>query len=75
MRFVITLDISDEDITEGWKGDPTEVAISLAVRLDEVIGDDGGAYVPEITDITAHTDADLPVELNAQRIHDYFMER
>ena len=44
--------IEDKDFAEGWDGKVEELKGSIEARLDEIVGDDGGAYVP--SDVKVH---------------------
>jgi len=41
------------DFDAGWEGDFRELELSVIARLDEVIGDDGMAYLPFVTAVDA----------------------
>ena len=59
--IILVVSVSDDDLAEGWgEGyDPTrdeaaavaEFTLSVRAALNEVIGDDGGAYVPTIQEL------------------------
>jgi hypothetical protein len=44
--ITVQVSVSDEELAQGWGGSRYEFEASLVARLDEVYGDDGGAYVP-----------------------------
>ena len=46
--FVTQVTVTDEQVREGWAGKSAEVAESIKATLHELIGDDGGAYVPAV---------------------------
>lgn len=49
-RVTISLDLHfiKADLDEGWAGKMEELAASCRAAVNEVIGDDGGAYQPNI---------------------------
>lgn len=49
MILTATVTLPDEDASTGWGGDRSEVAASIRATLHELIGDDGGAYVPAVS--------------------------
>jgi hypothetical protein len=57
---VVTVSIRDTELATGWDGDTTEYAASIRATLREVIGDDGGAYVPLVQTYTTDPTATDP---------------
>jgi hypothetical protein len=46
--ILLAVTLADDEVEIGWNGDIDEVAESVRAALHEVIGDDGGAYVPTV---------------------------
>jgi hypothetical protein len=49
VRIAVTL--SAEDFRRGWDNEIAELAQSVVCRLNEIDGDDGDAYVPQIESV------------------------
>jgi hypothetical protein len=57
---LVSVSIRDTELAAGWYGDATEYAASIRATLHEVIGDNGGAYVPLVRTYTADPTATDP---------------
>ena len=57
---LVSVSIRDTELATGWGDDATEYAASIRATLHEVIGDDGGAYVPLVRTYTADPTATDP---------------
>jgi hypothetical protein len=48
--------IADEDLAEGWGDLAGEFEASVKATLHEIVGDDGGAYVPHVLGVDVEDD-------------------
>lgn len=48
VTLVVEVTVEGDDLAAGWGGDLAELAESLRATLGELVGDDGGAYVPTV---------------------------
>jgi hypothetical protein len=56
VKITVTMEMPDQDLETGWFGKPHELAASVRARLDEVYGDDGGAYSPVVRCVDVRTE-------------------
>jgi hypothetical protein len=55
-RVTVYMTIADEDLAEGWGDLAGEFEASVKATLHEIVGDDGGAYVPHVLGVDVEDD-------------------
>lgn len=73
VTVVATVAITHDDLNEGWDGDLGEFAASVRAALHELVGDDGGAYVPDIVTYTKEMTNRMNVNLDDAHAHEDFL--
>lgn len=49
VTLTVDVTVEGDDLADGWGDDLAELAASVRATLSELVGDDGGAYVPTVT--------------------------
>lgn len=55
LRITVYMTMDSDDVTRGW-ADDAALEGTVKATLHELIGDDGGAYVPHVLGIDVETD-------------------
>lgn len=54
LTITVTMTLPDADLDSGWDGDIAELEASVRARLEAgIYGDDGGEYLPTVTNVDA----------------------